>query len=69
MPTYEFKCLDCGKGFERFFGQLVAQFVISNKPQCKTVRTDSWVACEHCSSLHVEKLMSAPSTIIIKDSV
>ncbi len=52
MPTYNYKCLDCGEGFVVF--QSMSDKHLSN--------------CNICESNNVEKLISAGSGLIFKGS-
>jgi len=48
MPTYEYKCKDCGKEFEVF----------------KSIKDESLPACPECNSHNTSRLISATSFIL-----
>lgn len=52
MPTYDYKCSDCGRIFEKFHG-------INDTPA---------VTCPECHSLKTEKQVSLGAGIIFKGS-
>jgi putative FmdB family regulatory protein len=50
MPTYEYKCGECGAGFSELFLTLAA--VEREEPETK---------CPHCGSMEKERLMATPT--------
>lgn len=52
MPTYDYKCSDCGRIFEKFHG-------INETPS---------VSCPECNSLKTEKQISLGAGVIFKGS-
>lgn len=52
MPIYEYKCSKCGKVSE------ILEGVGSTKGQIK---------CRHCGSSNLEKMLSVPAAVIMKD--
>lgn len=53
MPIFEFKCLKCGKKFEKIIFRPLNEVEI---------------ICPDCESLEVEKLISAPGSIGASES-
>lgn len=52
MPTYDYRCKDCGSEFEVFHG-------MNEKPE---------VVCASCEGKHTEKMISSGAGIIFKGS-
>lgn len=50
MPTYDYKCADCGRIFEKFHG-------MNETPQ---------VQCPECSSVHTARQVSLGAGIVFK---
>lgn len=50
MPTYDYKCADCGRVFEKFHG-------MNEQPQ---------VSCPECSSVNTGKQVSVGAGVVFK---